>query len=360
MGSAIVLCQDYPSEENPYAMGYVHSRVKEYLKHGISVKVLSFSTISSYEYEGVSVYGEKEIGEYVNEETVFLSHAPNVKNHLRFLVGKIKKARCVVLFFHGHEVMRRVRDYPKPYEWNRRGLFKNIIIDIYDSAKFIAMRHFLLFYGNKIKVVFVSDWMKSVFLKRIRPYGTGMEAFIINNPVNEGFVSRTYRYGGNKEYDFVTIRPLTESKYCIDLVVDAARNNPSKKFLLVGKGNFFDHRKDIPPNLTWWNRFCAQKEIPELLDNCRCALMPTRLDAQGVMSCEIATYGMPLITSDIPVCKEMLLSFPNVSFIGNDKIGKVDLSPFIPTPLNTANPKFHYSNTAFKEVEIVKKEMGER
>ena len=38
--------------------------------------------------------------------------------------------------------------------------------------------------------------------------------------------------------------------------------------------------------------------------------MPTRADAQGVMACEMATFGIPLITSNIDVCKEVFKELP--------------------------------------------------
>ena len=46
--------------------------------------------------------------------------------------------------------------------------------------------------------------------------------------------------------------------------------------------------------------------------------MPTRTDAQGLMMCEMASIGIPLITSDIPVCHESLGNFNNVAMINNE------------------------------------------
>ena len=43
-----------------------------------------------------------------------------------------------------------------------------------------------------------------------------------------------------------------------------------------------------------------------------------RADAQGVMACEMATFGIPLITSNIDVCKEVFEGFENVAFIDNN------------------------------------------
>ena len=57
----------------------------------------------------------------------------------------------------------------------------------------------------------------------------------------------------------------------------------------------------------------------DLLNKSKCALMPTRTDAQGVMACEMATFGIPLVTTDLPVCHEVFDTFTNVQFINNDE-----------------------------------------
>ena len=50
MHSVFVLCQNYPSEKDKYSMAFVHPRIKEYLKTGLDVKVISFACNCSYIY----------------------------------------------------------------------------------------------------------------------------------------------------------------------------------------------------------------------------------------------------------------------------------------------------------------------
>lgn len=45
MHSVFVLCQNYPSEKDKYSMAFVHPRIKEYLKTGLDVKVISLLVI---------------------------------------------------------------------------------------------------------------------------------------------------------------------------------------------------------------------------------------------------------------------------------------------------------------------------
>ena len=165
-----------------------------------------------------------------------------------------------------------------------------------------------------------------------------------------------YNHATDKVYDFITIRGyLDGSKYCIDLVNDLAKANPKYSFLVIGKGEFFSHYEKAE-NLQWVDEHLNHEEIVEYLNRSRCALMPTRTDAQGLMMCEMATFGIPVITSDIPVCHEVLDDFENVAFIDNEN-QNADLSQIIekltdkvPYPKNN---KYFAANTVQKEVDLI-------
>ena len=105
----------------------------------------------------------------------------------------------------------------------------------------------------------------------------------------------------------------------MDIVNRLAFNTPDMKFLLIGRGEYFQWRERAP-NLKWLDTVLTHCEIIECLNRARFALMPTRTDAQGLMMCEMAAYGMPVITSDIPVCHEVFSDFPNVDYIDNHDV----------------------------------------
>lgn len=174
----------------------------------------------------------------------------------------------------------------------------------------------------KSELVFVSGWMRDEFVKSTRLLLKDIEGHydITYNGVGAAFQENSYSGQGEKQYDFVTIRSLfDESKYCIDIVNELARRNPQARFLLVGKGAFFEHNEKAA-NLVWENRTMDHQQIIRILQSSRCALMPTRTDAQGLMACEMATFGIPLITSDIPVCHEVFEGFENVAMINNSEL----------------------------------------
>jgi len=127
-------------------------------------------------------------------------------------------------------------------------------------------------------------------------------------------------------------------------------------FLIVGKGEYFRHYKKAN-NIQRIEARLKKEEIIPLLQQSRCALMPTRTDAQGVMMCEMASIGMPLLTSDIPVCHEVFDGFDNVRFFSLDlnSCKLHDLLCEIERGLPyKENLKYHQINTCAKEIELIK------
>lgn len=337
----LVLCQDYPSETNKYAMSYVHSRNMIYQVKGNDVTVLNFSATEKYKFEQIQVLPESQVN--LDEYDCVLSHAPNIKNHYRVL--KSLKGKKIIFFFHGHEVLKGYKDYPKPYKWVKYSLFNQILSDAYQIFKFKILRKWLtgvFCKKNKIGMIFVSEWMKEKFVKNM---GFKPEAYaevaVIPNAVNDAFINQSYTKNFNTLADCITIRPFDESKYAVDLVVELAKANPEKSFHIYGKGEYF-HHNSCPKNVKIFEKFISQKDIPELLNNYKIAVMPTRFDSQGVMMCEMATFGIPLITSNFSVCLEMLHDFENVNYLDlnnftknidsiswGSKINKSKFSPYV-------------------------------
>ena len=87
----------------------------------------------------------------------------------------------------------------------------------------------------------------------------------------------------------------------------------------------------------------------------RFALMPTRTDAQGLMMCEMSALGIPVITSDIPVCHEVYDGFDNAYFIDNND-EKLTLDEYISRPsVCVKDVRFFMNYTISKELEIIEK-----
>lgn len=350
MKSILVLAQSYPSPENIYNLAFVHSRNLEYQKKNVKVTVLNFSAKSNYIYEGINVVSPDSILEFSQYDSV-VSHAPNIRNHILFLFKNLTKIRKIVFIFHGHEVLEVGKYYPKPYKWEK-STENSFFRWFYDKIKLKILNKIL--HSDKVSIIYVSEWMRSEANKCLKASYSSKE-IIVHNPINYSFYERKYKYKESENYsDFITIRPLNGSKYAVDLVVALAKANPSLSFDIYGRGDYFLHN-DLPKNVRHIDKFIPQNSIPDLLDNYKAVVMPTRLDAQGVMMCEMASYGIPTIVSDLPVCHEMLDGFSNVYFIKNDDFfnKKINILDLIPLSQFEQVDRFNPEELALKELSFI-------
>jgi len=357
----LVLATDYPNLNGNVNLMYIHTRNRYYVNRGIDVTVINFKAKQNYIIDNVKVITLENYIKNKSEYDILISHAPNIRNHFRFLMRYGKNFKNIVFFFHGHEILKVNEIYPKPYEYMKTSSRLAILMrDLYDIFKIKMWKRFFIKNLSKLQFVFVSHWMLEMFLKfvRIDYEKIRNRTHIIYNSVGQNFETQNYDYQADKKYDFITIRNnLDGSKYCIDLVTKIAYMNPQFKFCVVGKGKFFIHNSK-PKNLEWINKTLTHEEVIELLNQSKCALLPTRVDAQGVMACEIATFGIPLITSNISVCKEIFEGFINISFIDNNDENLNISSEFIRLQnikITQKNEKFFAKNTLEKEIEMFNK-----
>lgn len=353
----LVLTQAYPSPNSPYNLAYVHTRLLGYIERGIEVDVLNFSAHENYIYENISVITEETWSQEKKHYDVLISHAPNLRNHLRFLQKYGALFTRWFFFFHGHEVLYKQNYYPKPYPYDaKKNLFWQFADNAYDLFKLQVLRIMLKKWLQKghLKLIFVSEWMQTAFLENVKlePQWVNRHSYIINNAVHPQFLTNVWSLKAPLSADCITIRPLDNAKYAIDQVCALARSNPNLRFHVFGEGDYFNHYM-IPQNVVWHNRFLTPQEMVSLLPHYRCAVMPTRLDAQGVMMCELASYGMPLITSDLPICREMLRSFSRVHYL---KSPQENISHIIQDLSKKASPDqqpFAFDTLIDKECELI-------
>lgn len=362
----LVLATDYPKLDGSLDCFYIHSRNKWYFQKGIDVSVLSFGAENDYEIDGIKVY---TLETYKNElkdleYDILLSHAPNLRNHYRFLRKYDEDFDNIIFFFHGHEVLITSEIYPKPYIYDKKkSSISGVASKAYDKFKLLVWREYFKKIAYKSQFVFVSNWMYEMFIKyvKIAPKIIEGRKHIIYNCIGERFENISYEIDVEKEYDFITIRNnLDGSKYGIDIVNRIAENNPQYKFCVVGKGEFYKYNKK-PNNLEWINKNLTHEEIIFFLNKSKCALLPTRTDAQGVMACEMATFGIPLITSNIDVCKEVFEGFKNVAFIDNNE-ENIDVRPILKEleslEKEEKNKKYFVENTVGEEIKLFKRVKG--
>lgn len=358
----LVLAENYPMPDGSVSLMYIHTRNLYYRMLGADVTVINFRAKQCADMNGIRVITMQEYQRHKDSQRydLLVSHASNIKHHYRFIRKYGSLFPHHVFFFHGHEVLRRSKAYPPLFDWKkRRSMLITAANDLYDSFKLRVWKNYFENRRNmqNTELIFVSQWMLDEFLKntKVRPEAIAGRSHIIYNSIGMIFENNIYE-PEEAEYDFVTVRASIDGeKYCVDVVNKLAKNNPQYKFLVVGRGELFSHIEKAE-NLEWRNVNMQHEEMIRLFARCRFALMPTRTDAQGLMMCEMATYGIPVITSDIPVCHEALGSFDNVSFISND--GDDDLSVHAERLSGTnpeagrKNEKYYQKNTSGKEYEL--------
>ena len=210
----LVLAEEY-SKRDKISQAFIHTRNCEYIRNGIDVNVISFSSKESYKLDGVEVFSLEEFSKIhsIEEYDIVISHAPNIRNHCRFINKNAKKIRKLIFFFHGHEVLISKEVYPKPYKFvKKEKRIKEMIRFIYDRIKLIYMTAFFKKFLDKSTYVFVSEWMYNQFKKniKIRYNDYKDKSYIIYNSMGKEFLEKEYDKNIKKEYDFITIRNILD------------------------------------------------------------------------------------------------------------------------------------------------------
>ena len=357
----LVLAPGYPDNHGDLGLAYIRTRNVYYKEKGVDVDVVNFCATEDYVIDDINVYSLKGYINKLRNEfyDVLVCHAANIRYHYIFLKRFGDRFNKIVFFFHGHEVLKINKVYSKPYSFIKRNYLYENFQDIYDEFKFLIWRSYFKSNYRRIHFIFVSRWMKNQFDRWIKLKDKYLEGrySITYNSVGKIFQEECYNLKSEKKYDFITIRAFLDgSKYAIDIVNNLAKLNPQRKFLLIGKGAFFNYYEKAE-NIDWIDRRLDHKEMIDFLNASKCALMPTRTDAQGVMMCEMATFGMPLITSDIPVCHEVFDGFENVFLINNEKYDSNSLCNALDNIKYLYNKpnKYFREKTCENEIEIMKK-----
>ena len=147
----LILATDYPKPSGQVSLQYIHTRNKAYVKNNFDVSVISFNSQTDYTIDGVKVYTKDTFENKLRNEKydLLISHAPNIREHYRFLKKYIGDFENVIFFFHGHEVLKTLSVYPEPYKFVKKaGFIFTLVREIYDIFKLKIWKN----YFNKISI----------------------------------------------------------------------------------------------------------------------------------------------------------------------------------------------------------------
>lgn len=302
----IVIARGYVSEEAPYCNGFVHSRVKAYIKSGVETKVFVPSTTNkayTYFYEDVEVIvgGRDKFVALVNKYdsvTVCVHFLDScIIDYLKAGADRITKA---IVFVHGYEALH----------WYQRifagtfanfTLFKNFISYIYNNIRELRIiRKFLKSNMIKCEFVTVSEWMRVQAENVWKCHGEFLWHIIPNYIDSEMFA-----YSEGSAMNMLSIRPFSSGKYANDITATFIKKFKelecfSKvKITWIGKGVLYKKTTkslETIPNVVLENRMLQPREIYDYHKQNGVFICPTRQDAQGVSMCEAMSSGLVPIT----------------------------------------------------------------
>lgn len=349
----LVICQDYPNSRHKDITAFVHTRNLYYRQLGHDVDVMSFASRETYEWDGFRVFQEKDLlVDSLTKYDICVFHAPNLRNAMRFIYVNRRRFNKICLVIHGHEFLNWYTYLPEPFVFDRsiRQRLRRFAQKYYDRIKLkVWARFFRSLRESTLGVIFVSQWMKdhAEMGMKVKFDSLAVKTAIIHNPIHPAFTQSLYQTPSVPRADFITVRSFDNPKYGVDLVVEIARRNPKYTFHLYGRGRYFDFIAP-PSNLTVFNEKFKQPDLPPLFAQYRCGLLPTRQDTQGVLMCEMAAFGMPLLSSNLEICREMVGDFKNVDFFSNS-----DLPAVLTIPEPSSRPdasRFLLPNTVEREL----------
>ncbi|AZT84508.1 FkbM family methyltransferase [Marinobacter sp. NP-4(2019)] len=310
----LLLTNHYPSYDDLYRNGFVHTRVKAYAERGVGVDVFRLrqgQEINYHEFQGVDVMSGSETslrqvlssGKYRHILVHFLD-----KEMWSILKTQIERIK-VTVWIHGAEIQpwwRREYNYAdefaleqaKKESTDRLEFWRSIFADPPENLNF----------------VFVSNYFANEVMEDVGVVLSSKCYEVIHNPVDTELFNYVPKSQEQRK-KILSIRPYASPKYANDLsvkaVLELSRESffPDLEFLFVGDGVLFD--TVLEPlrqyaNVEIRRGFLSQHEIAQLHKEYGIFLCPTRMDAQGVSKDEAMSSGLAVVTNRVTAIPEFI------------------------------------------------------
>jgi glycosyltransferase involved in cell wall biosynthesis len=319
----LLITNTYPSIGNPYANGFVHSRVKAYKKRGKDIDVITlnrnngmgYENGEQYEYEGITVTPAttQQIAGYITvcKPEVIAVHflSPGIWNAIKPFLDT--GSFVLRVWVHGFEIdsfelREPFYDYSHKLEYkantdNTRAMWADV---------FHAMQSY------DIRLSFVSRaFAERALLGRQNSWAGVMPQHTITHNAIDTDTFNYVEKPSEQRKKILTIRPFASGIYAPDIIRDTivilskTKEFSDLEFLIVGQGEKW--REYTNPlsrytNVTLRNEFVSHEQISVLHKEYGIFLTPTRLDSQGVSRDEAMSSGLVPVTSAIDCVKEFV------------------------------------------------------
>jgi len=328
-----LISANYPSKFKSKFV-FVHTRVKEYIKAGLDVRVFTMKEwgLDMYTYEGVEVVCGSSIQTLNNinryDPDIVIDHAPHLKYSSCYHALLCRKYP-VVSWFHGGDVMLHVEG---------ENFLKSIMRVLLNSV-------FLRFDMNYVAV---SHWMKRIAMHNCQFNADKFR--IIPNYVDEDlFKCHNRDFSG--EPKIISLRDLGP-KYGIDMGIKAL-NNIKENFIwdIYGVGydpKYVEYLKELikTDKICIHERRLPHNEIAKLYSEYDLFLAPSREEAQGVAMVEAMMTGMPVVATTVGGIPEFV--DPNCGFVVKPEVEEIKQAVLSFMHLDSEKKKVMSSNAAIK------------
>jgi len=321
----LLISNNYPSYDDLYKNGFVHSRVKAYKSRGKKIDVFRFKTeqaVSWHEFQNIDVItgGEQALSSLLESGRYKTVLVHFLDNHMWSILSKYIDDTKVVVWLHGAEI----------HPWYRRKFnitsesHKEKLIE-QSNNRIEFWKSILVSMHKNLKIVFVSQSFAEEVFEDLGFELPRSQYQIIHNPINTDLFA--YRQKNiNLRKKILSIRPFASRQYANDITVDAILKLSSEPFFeelefrIIGDGPLFE--ETLEPIANFDNvfiekRFVPQSEIPQLHEQYGIFLCPTRWDSQGVSRDEAMSSGMAIVTTNTAAIPEF--TDPSCAMVARDE-----------------------------------------
>lgn len=371
----LIVTPSYPTEENKYFGGFVHSRVKAYKENGIKFDLVcahKYTNSCNYTFEGIDVTrtnfnGLRYILTQKKYKTILLHFFDN--DYAKVLDACDLSETNLYFWVHGPETLywdwsKMTDQYFKPQsqltmEQINKFNYNDELINRYNNYK-------------NVHWVFVSNWIKKRSEELINIKFNN--SIVIPNFIDEENFNYIEKDPEQRKKIFFIRRFDDISKYAIDInvrtILELSRRECFKDlgFNIYGAGALYNELiapiKDFP-NVNLYPKFLTHEEIAKVHKENGIGLFATRYDAQGVSMCEAAVSGLAIVSSTNDAIAEFIPNEDNNLCDTEDYIKYADMIEklYYDKELfcklskechNSIYNKCRFEQTIAKEIEFIK------
>lgn len=372
----LIITPGYPTDSNKYNTAFVHTRVLNYQKQGLSVDVLVVNSLPGkwlYTFEGVEVlktdfYNMREILSKKKYQKILIHFFD--MNYGNVLDSVDLTQTNLYLYLHGAEVL--YKDLPK----FASNYFEKEMILNYTEEEIFKRDYYFKKYNKlpNVKWMIVSEFVKNRAEELLNMKFNNYE--IIPCYIDQEFFQYQKKDKELRKKVFILRKFSNDSCYAIDIDVRAIIELSHRacfqdlEFDIYGAGEMFDILTEPLKNFSnvkLHQSFYTHEEIKKIHEEHGIGLFATRFDTQGVSLCEAASSGCAIVTSNIETVSKYIDPKLGVTCEVEDYkqyanvIEKMYNDPeyFELVSSNVSKSvkdKFSYNNTLKKELDIFKKE----